>query len=266
MPIKPKLKLYLPSKEQSNLEGLDLKNFYKLYIKACSLDWIKIEKANQELVRLFEEYNKIKIIWENTNIEFSIKWMWARNSVIKTNYPGTEVFSAPVKESTNWYITFNNPVYSRYTEDVIDWLRLSFKNWKLILADIINEKYSKRMKTNLLHRLWEKINEKSWNKYIWEIWVWTNFLIPIWIKHNLIWEKALWMHFALWKSYKFPEIDNWNHDTTIHWDIIRCMKDAKVYFEKEGKKILIMNGGKFSSKYLPKLYNYQKNISTQKYL
>ena len=58
----PKLKTYFPSQEQADLESMSLEEFYKLYMQACSLDWQEAWQANEELVKLFREYDYVKIV------------------------------------------------------------------------------------------------------------------------------------------------------------------------------------------------------------
>jgi leucyl aminopeptidase (aminopeptidase T) len=58
----PKLKTYFPSQEQANLENMSLEEFYKLVLKVSSLNWKEIYQANEELVKLFNENDYVKII------------------------------------------------------------------------------------------------------------------------------------------------------------------------------------------------------------
>ena len=105
-----------------------------------------MKQANEELVKLFDEYDYIKIIWENANITYWIKWMKWRNSVIETNYPGCEVFSAPVKEQVNGWISYPNKVFFKYTGDLVYGPYFEFKNWKLVDFDIKDGNLSKEEK------------------------------------------------------------------------------------------------------------------------
>jgi len=261
---KPRLKTYFPSQDQADMENMTLKEFYELYSNACSIDWERIKEWNEELAELFREYDEVEIKWEHVDISFDIKWMWARNSVIETNYPWSEVFTAPNKFWVNWWIIYNNPVFFKYTWDIVEGLKFTFSEWKLIDLDIVSSKYSNTEKKDIIDRMNDIFDEDEWNRYLWELAFWTNFFVPAWIKHRLIWEKAIWMHIALWKSYKYPEVNNWNDkDWLIHWDAIRNMEDwSIVSFKKNSwEKIEIMNNWNFNSKTLPKISNYQEEIN-----
>lgn len=258
---KPKLKTYFPNKEQADLEWLNLEDFYKLYISACDLNWLEIKKANQELVKLFIDNDEVIIKWDNADISFCIKWIWSRNSVIETNYPWAEVFSAPVKNKVNWWIFYPNFCFFKFSWDTVYWTYFEFKDWKLVKFDIKDPNIDNVEKNRLLNVFNDKFDESEGNRFLWELAFWTNINIPVWTKHKLIWEKAFWMHIALWRTYKYPDVYNWNNNATIHWDAIRRMDDwSKVYFiDSNWNSKLIMNDWLFNEKFLPLLSNIQKN-------
>ena len=188
---------------------MSLSEFYNLYYDAININWFDVNNYNLELVKLFNNYDYIKIIWDwwKTNIVFSIKWKWCINSVIRWNYPWTEVFTSPNKFDVNWKIYINWENYFKRIWIVIWKLLFEFKNWKLINLEILwNNKRNWEFKSIIN----KKLDEKEWNRYLWEIAFWTNPNIPAWIKHKMIWEKAFWMHFALWKTFNFKNVDNWN--------------------------------------------------------
>jgi hypothetical protein len=60
--IHQKLHTYFPSQEYADMENMSLKDFYKLFLKASSLDWEEMFKINEELVKLFKKYDYVKII------------------------------------------------------------------------------------------------------------------------------------------------------------------------------------------------------------
>ncbi len=260
---KPKLRLYFPTEKQANLEDMSLKEFYSLYEKACSLDWKRIETANEELAILLRNYDEVEIKWPNSNIKFNIENMWAKNSVIQTNYPWSEVFTAPNKTWVNWWIKFDNEVYLKIIWESVNWLKLDFKNWRLENIDIDNSSYEEEEKNRLLKLLKEKIFNNERNRYLWELAFWTNFFIPVWIKHRLIWEKAIWMHIALWNAYKKDEVNNWNQWADFHQDLIRDMQDWSIvtFRKKSWKEIEVMNNWVFNPKTLPKLAKYQEEVN-----
>ena len=99
---------------------------------------------------------------------------------------------------------------------------LKFRNWELVNFniewEIFDEKWNRiEDKDEVLKQINNILNEKKWNRFLWEIWFWTNPYIKPWIKNVLIWEKAFWVHISLWRSFKrHKEIDNWNYDVSMH--------------------------------------------------
>jgi leucyl aminopeptidase (aminopeptidase T) len=269
-----KLRLYFPTQEMADAEGMILAEFYKLYIDACSLDWERIKEWNEELAELFRKYDKVHVEWEGTCIDFDITGMWAQNSVIETNYPGSETYSAPIRNGTNGYITYGETNVPMINE-VVKWLKLTFIDGRLESFEILWE-YPESERDRISQKFDDKLNEHDANRYLWEIAFWTNFMVPVWIKHSLIWEKAAWMHIALWRAFaKWKPgdkgyVDNWNNKNwknpaTIHCDLIRAMNDWSVvtFSKKLWESIEVMNNAKFSSQNTPILANYQQEILQQ---
>jgi leucyl aminopeptidase (aminopeptidase T) len=262
-----KLRLYFPTQEMADNEGMSLKEFIELELKAVSLDWPRIAEWNQEWVDLIKEYDSVTIKWLWTDISFDISWMWARNSVIQTNWPGSEFHTAPRREWVNGSITYDNEVYIKMLGETIPWITFKFEDGKLVFFEILETNLKR--KRELSEKLWELFDEEEGNRYLWELAFGTNFFVPTWIKHPLIWEKALGMHMAFWKSYNYDWVDNWNNDwggikTSFHWDAIKDMSDCVVSFHKEWKdSIEVMRKAKFNAEVLPKLSEYQKEIDSK---
>jgi len=268
-----KLRLYFPTEEMAANEDMSLKDFYSLYSKATSLDWQRIEEANSELAELISEYDSISIIWPWTDISYDISLMWARNSVIQTNWPGSEVHTAPQREWVNGYITYDNEVYIKMLWETIPGIRFTFKDGKLESFEILNMWDNEDKKNQITTDLENLFNQAEGNRYLWELAFGTNFFVPTGIKHPLIGEKALWMHMAFWKSYNYQWVDNWNNDwesvwksieTSFHWDAIKDMGKCIVSFHKEWKQsIEVMQNAKFNPRVLPKLGEYQAEIDAK---
>lgn len=261
-----KLRLYFPTKEMAEKEWMTEKEFYELYSNATSLDWERIEDANEELAELIRDYDTVHIEGEGTDISFDISGMWARNSVIQTNWPGSEVHTAPQREWVNGTIAFNESVYIKMLDIKIPWITFVIKEWKMIDFTI---HWEDENKDDITKQLEEVFNKDEVNRYIGELAFGTNFFVPTWIVHPLIGEKALWMHIAFGTAYNYDWVDNGNnldgwHGTWIHWDVIKNMKWSTVSFsKKDGSQIEVMKNEKFNPEMLPKLAEYQKEIDSR---
>jgi leucyl aminopeptidase (aminopeptidase T) len=261
-----KLRLYFPTKEMAEKEWMTEKEFYELYSNATSLDWQRIEEANEQLAELIREYDTVHVKGDGTDISFDISEMGARNSVIQTNWPGSEVHTAPQREWVNGVIAYNESVYIKMLDIKIPWITFKIKDWKMITFNI---HWDHENKKDITEKLEEIFNKNEVNRYIGELAFGTNFFVPTGIVHPLIWEKALWMHIAFWNSYNYDWVDNGNNewgwfDTWIHWDVIKNMKWSTVSFsKKDWSKIEIMTNEKFNPSVLPKLANYQAEIDSK---
>jgi leucyl aminopeptidase (aminopeptidase T) len=241
--------------------------------EAWSLDWERITEANEELAELFREYDTVNIKWDKVDIEFDIKSMWAINSVVQTNYPWSEVYTAPNKNWVNGWITYENQVRIRPIWETITGLKFYFVNWRLEKIDIVDSKYTQKEKEELIKKLEGMLWDNENNRYTVELAFWTNFYVLPGFLHSLIWEKASGMHFAIWMAYNNPDdmewknqkVNNWNGKADFHIDMIRNMNDGSVVtFSKENwDSIEIMNNWIYNVKTLPKLYKYQKEISEE---
>ncbi len=101
--------IYWPTPAEAEQEGLSYEDYVGLWLKAGNQPWSEIYEAQEHLVRLLDSANQLTLIANpndaderrRTKLEMSIKDMTFINSTIDNNFPGSEVFSSPVKESVN---------------------------------------------------------------------------------------------------------------------------------------------------------------------
>lgn len=259
----PRLKTYFPSESDARRENMTLEKYYQFCMSVVQMDWNRIQEANEDLVQLFCEYDSIHIHGKYADITFDISGMKARNSVIETNYPGCEVFSAPTLDGVNGWIEYHNPVYHHYSWNLLTWLRIEISHNVVQKFEIFwVEGKNARDEQEVRDEIMKHLEENPANKRVGEIAFGTNFFVPTWIKHILIAEKAFGMHFALGKSLPFSGTDNGNHDASMHWDLVRDMQDdTLVTFSKlSGESILVMKNGCFTQEACPRIYSYYKEV------
>ncbi|MDD3646208.1 MAG: aminopeptidase [Candidatus Gracilibacteria bacterium] len=259
---KPKLRLYFPTQKQAEDENLSLEEFYALYERACSIDWGRIKDANEQLAELFREYDEVEISGANADIRFDISGMGARNSTIESNYPGTEVFSAPTINGTNGWIKYSNEIFMTAINERVKGLMLRFKDGLLEEVDIDKGAYNEEEYNRLINELKEKLFKTEANRRLGELAFGTNFFIPAGTKHRLLGEKAIGMHIAIGNSYLYPEVNNGNKGADYHMDLIRSINDGSIvkFKKKSGEEMVIMNNGEFTNEATPKLFKYQQEI------
>jgi aminopeptidase len=141
------------------------------------------------------------------------------NSTIDKNYPGAEVFSAPVKNSVEGQV-FARGMYSYNGKRIYD-MFFRFENGKVIEAS------AKKGETNLM----EILNTDDGARYLGEIALGTNPGLNRRLFNQLLNEKVGGsFHFALGRAYqnekqKGKTIKLFNGNTSKnHWDITILMR------------------------------------------
>ena len=222
--------LRYPNYAMAQASNKSLEAFEDFYFDVCNLDYSKMSKAMDSLVDLMNNTDKVKITGRDTLLEFSIKDIPAIKCDGKMNIPDGEVYSAPVKNSVNGYITYNTPaVYNGFTFDNI---KLEFKDGKIIKATANNS---------------EKINDifntDDGARYIGEFAIGINPFILNPMKDTLFDEKiAGSIHFTPGGCY--DDASNGN-DSSVHWDLVFIQRPefggGEIYFDD----ILIRKDGVF---------------------
>ncbi|GFI60928.1 aminopeptidase 2 [Clostridiales bacterium] len=195
-------------------------------------EWEKIKKYQDKLVEYLNDISELEIISENTHITLSVegrKWI---NCCGNENFPDGEVFTSPVENSINGYITFSYPALMNGNE--FKNVRLDFKDGRIISASCADE--------TMNEKLLSYVDTDEGSRYIGEVAFGTNYGITK-FSHNILFDEKIGgtMHMALGAG--FPEAGSKN-DSAIHWDMIndmtKCGKviaDGKVIYENGKFKI-----------------------------
>lgn len=101
-----------PTEYEARQEGLVYETYFREVVEACNQPWVEIHNAQKILKAKLDEGKRLELIAnENdpdpdrrTHVIMSIEGMTFANSTIDCNYPGSEVFSAPVVDSVNGQI------------------------------------------------------------------------------------------------------------------------------------------------------------------
>ena len=222
--------LRYPNYAMAQSASMSTEAFEDFYFNVCNLDYSKMSKAMDPLAELMRKTDKVHIIGENTDLHFSIKDIPVIKCAGEMNIPDGEVYTAPVKNSVNGYITYNMPaVYQGYTFENI---RLEFKDGKIIKATANNtEKINKIFDTD------------EGARYVGEFAIGVNPYILNAMKDTLFDEKiAGSIHFTPGASYD----DAFNgNKSSIHWDLVYAQRPefggGEIYFDD----VLIRKDGLF---------------------
>lgn len=222
--------LRYPNYAMAQAAGKSLESFEDFYFNVCNLDYSKMSKAMDSLVELMNKTDKVKITGKDTLLEFSIKDIPAVKCDGKMNIPDGEVYSAPIKNSVNGYISYNTPaVYNGFTFDNI---KLEFKDGKIINATANNTE-----KINAI------FNTDEGARYVGEFAIGVNPFILDPMKDTLFDEKISGsIHFTPGGCY--DDASNGN-DSSVHWDLVFIQRSefggGEIYFDD----VLIRKDGLF---------------------
>jgi len=222
--------LRYPNSSMAQLAGKPNDEFEDFYFDVCTLDYSKMSKAMDNLVELMEKTDRVRLAGPGTDLTFSIKSIPAIKCDGEYNIPDGEVFTAPVKDSVNGFISFNTPAMSE--GEALENIKFMFENGKITEATSSNtEKMNKKLDTD------------EGARFIGEFAIGVNPYIVYPMKDTLFDEKiAGSIHITPGQCY--DEAPNGN-DSAIHWDIVLIQTPeyggGEIYFDD----VLIRKDGMF---------------------
>ncbi len=228
-----------PTPSMAQLAQMSTEAFEKFYFDVCTMDYSKMAEGMQAMKALMEATDKVHITGEGTDLHFSIKGMTAIGCGGQYNIPDGEIFTAPVKDSVEGYITYNAPTV--YNGVSFDSIRLEFEKGKIVKASSPNN----------AAKLGEILSSDEGARYIGEFAMGFNPYINSAMRDILFDEKiAGSFHFTPGQAY--DEADNGNR-SQVHWDLV-CIQTkeyggGEIYFD--GK--LIRKDGLFIGEGIEKL-------------
>ncbi|MBR2614934.1 MAG: aminopeptidase [Clostridia bacterium] len=199
--------LRYPNQAFAQSANMSTDAFEDFYFKVCNLDYSKMDKAMDALKELMDKTDKVRIVAPNTDLTFSIKGIGSKKCSGKCNIPDGEVYSAPVRDSVNGYITFNAPSIQNGTK--YENVYLEFKNGKIIKED---GNYKKKISAIL--------DTDEGARYVGEFSLGVNPFINNPMGDILFDEKISGsLHFTPGSCYE----DAYNgNESAIHWDLVLC--------------------------------------------
>lgn len=218
--------LYLPTNKQAKRDNMSFAEYCQIYFQACDLPWTEIAAAQERLAAKFTAADTIEIVADphnpnpkkRTNLTMSVKGMSFINSHILKNYPGAEIFSAPLLNSTNG--TFYSPGRFFRGDAIIRDIYLQFANGKVIDFDATEGR-------DILEKT---IATDAGSCYVGEIGIGTNPKLIADVSDSLLFEKKGGsFHLALGSPYKIRiydgkpvRVDN-GGNSSLHWDITQML-------------------------------------------
>ena len=222
--------LRYPNEAMAQLSGTSTEAFEDFYYRVCNLDYSRMEKAMEPLVKLMERTDRVRITGPGTDLVFSIKGIPAIPCAGRMNIPDGEVFTAPVRESVYGTLSYNTPsVFQGFTYENI---RLTFEKGKIVEAV-----------SNDTERIKQVFDTDEGARYVGEFAIGVNPYILSPMKDTLFDEKIMGsIHFTPGNCYE--EAPNGNA-SSIHWDLVLIQRPeyggGEIWFDD----VLIRKNGMF---------------------
>jgi aminopeptidase len=227
--------------QEASMSFSDYENFvYEAGLLDCenpAEEWNRISAEQERWVKYLDMKKQLHIISEGTDIKVNIlgrKWI---NCDGRVNFPDGEIFTSPVEDSIEGYITFSFP--GIYAGKEIEGIKLVVEGGKVVKA---NAKKGEDLLLALLAT-------DQGASFFGEVAIGTNYNIKKFTRNMLFDEKiGGTVHMAIGDS--MPEAGGKNR-STIHWDMLCDMNNGgKIYADGE----LFYENGKFIDEILSK-YN-----------
>jgi aminopeptidase len=219
-----------PTSSMAQMAGMSTEAFEDFFFRVCTLNYSKMEAAMKPLAALMNSTDRVRIVGQGTDLNFSIRGIPTVSCSGKHNIPDGEVFSCPVRDSVQGHIQFNAPTI--YQGAAFDSIKLMFKNGRIIDATGSNPT-----------RINEILDTDEGARFIGEFALGFNPYIREPMRDILFDEKiAGSFHFTPGQAYE--EADNGNR-SQVHWDLVCIQRPeyggGEIYFDDK----LIRKDGTF---------------------
>ena len=225
---------YYPTFSSAQEANMSIDVFSEYLLKTCKIftdnpteEWEKLSKFQAEIIKKIDNSKKVKVIGEDTELEFSIegrKWV---NCDGKQNMPDGEIFTTPVENSINGKIRYTYP--GIYAGNEVEDITLEFKDGKVINANA-------KKGEEVLRKLIETDEGAS---RVGEFAIGTNAEADKFVKNMLFDEKMKGtIHLALGTVPGTGT--NGVNKSAIHWDMLKDMRNGGRIFIDD--KLIYKNG------------------------
>ncbi len=197
---------------------MSLEEYEDYVLDACCIDWQAESRKQEKLKKLMDRADRVRIAASDTDLSFSIKGLPGIKCDGRFNIPDGEVFTAPVKDSVEGYITYNCPTI--YQGKEFNNIRLEFAKGKIVKAEAGGM-------TDELNRI---LDTDEGARYIGEFAIGVNPGIRRPMRNILFDEKIFGsIHFTPGQCY--DECDNGNR-SAVHWDMVKLLEgDGEIWFD-----------------------------------
>jgi aminopeptidase len=232
----------IPTRKDAEIDELDYQEMLDIFFEMCDQPWQYISEAHEELIAEFDAAKEVRIVNDDgTDLTMSIEGFTFCNSLIAKNVPGSEIFSAPERESVNGTLVAKGRFVSDHAPTkIIEDLMLVFEDGEVIAFSA--EKGADTFQ--------EFLDRDPGNRFVGELGIGTNPRLKQHLLNGLLVEKIGGsFHLALGESYSYTEyggkqvhVNNGN-TSKDHWDITTMLHGKEGAILLDGRAV--MEDGKF---------------------
>lgn len=215
---------------------MSLEEYEEYLFAACCIDWAQESRKQEKLKKLMDRTDRVRITASDTDLSFSIKGLPGIKCDGRYNIPDGEVFTAPVRDSVEGFITYNCPTV--YQGKEFNNIRLEFSKGRIVRASAPGMDAA-------LNRI---LDSDPGARFIGEFAIGVNPGIREPMRNILFDEKIFGsIHFTPGQCY--DECDNGNR-SAVHWDMVKILRgDGEIWFDNQ----MIQKDGRFAHKDLLEL-------------
>jgi aminopeptidase len=194
----------------------------EFFFDAVLLDWAEESKRYRRIRDRMEGVREVRIVGQGTDLRLGTE---GRAYVVEDghiNMPGGEVFTSPVENTAEGFISFEHP--GVYAGELIPGIRLEFEKGKV-------KKASAADKQDLLETI---LDMDEGSRFVGELGFGINPRVTF-FSNDILYDEKIFgtVHIALGRSYK--ECGGKNY-SALHWDIVKDLRqDGEIF--ADGKKI-----------------------------
>jgi len=210
-----------PTPASAQDAAMSLTDFEDFVFGGVDIDWERFSREQQELNELFMQGSEVVIKGEDTDLRMSTKGRTFISADGKLNMPDGEIFTGPIEDSVEGYISFTYPaIFPAFGGREVEGIRLWFEQGRVVKATATKgEDYLLAM-----------LDMDQGSRYVGELGLGNNYKINRFIKNILFDEKiGGTVHLAVGRGY--PQTGSKN-ESGLHWDMIKDMRDGgEVYLD-----------------------------------
>ena len=212
----------VPNESFAQQASTNLDDMMDFFFSATIRDWAKESVHYQEIQKVYQSAETVRIVGKETDITFSTHGRIYEVADGHLNMPDGEIFTAPVDDSAEGHIYFEFP--GVYMGQLVEGIRLEFRRGQVVKATADSNE-------ELLQQL---LAMDDGSKRLGEFGIGVNYGVNR-FSYDILFDEKIGgtIHLALGRAY--PECKGINQ-SALHWDIVKDLRaEGEIYLD--GKKI-----------------------------